>query len=119
MFEDNRMMKDRVKKYKDKDGKFETTDLKKGCQRFMYMYKSLAGKAKNDWQWRVKPKFHMVQELCEYLVDEIGNPALFWAYRDESFVGFIAELGGSRGGPNNIATTPIRIMDRYRALSKD
>ena len=62
---------------KDEKGQFDSSTLQSGCQKFLDMYKSLGGKATKDWQWKTKPKFHMVQELCEYMADEIGNPAFF------------------------------------------
>ena len=41
---------------------------------------------------------------------------MFWAYKDEDFVGFIAELAESRGGGHNVLTTPTRTQQRYKAL---
>jgi hypothetical protein len=95
---------------------FESSVCADSCRRFLMLYKSLGNNASESWAWLVKPKFHMVQELCEYMTEEIGNPSNFWAYRDESFVGFIAEVGMSRGGKNNAETTPGRVVKRYRAL---
>eukprot|EP00974_Lingulodinium_polyedra_P027846 2689942-Lingulodinium_polyedra.AAC.1 len=40
---------------------------------------------------------HTFQELGEFHTEDLGNPGLCWAYKDESFVGFIAELAKSRG----------------------
>eukprot|EP00974_Lingulodinium_polyedra_P126470 11198363-Lingulodinium_polyedra.AAC.1 len=58
----------------------------------------------------------MFQELGEFQTEELGNPRLFWAYKDESFVGFIAELAKSRGGGSVASTTPLKVVQRYRAL---
>ncbi len=98
---------------------FDPSVCADSCRRFLMLYKSLRENAKDAWAWLAKPKFHMVQELCEYMTEEIGNPSNFWAYRDESFVGFIAEVGMSRGGKNNADTTPCRVVKRYRALCTD
>ena len=98
---------------------FESSVCADSCRRFLMLYKSMRNNASDERLWKVSPKFHMVQELCEYMTEEIGNPSNFWAYRDESFVGFIAEVGMSRGGRNNAETTPGRVMKRYRALCTD
>lgn len=67
--------------------------------------------------WRVKPKFHMMQELCEFQVEEFGSPEAFWAYADESFVGFVAEFSHKRGGAANATSTCEAVLNRYRALA--
>eukprot|EP00969_Alexandrium_andersonii_P332349 14686696-Alexandrium_andersonii.AAC.1 len=48
--------------------------------------------------WKVTPKFHLFVELAEYQTTELGNPRLFGAYKDEDFVGWIADFAASRGG---------------------
>ena len=96
--------------------------------------------------WRAKPKLHLVQELGEYMTEEVGNPRDFWNYADESFVGsgrggwrggrerrekkqkqdwrygveerFIAQLALSRGGARAAGTTPHAVIERYRALAR-
>lgn len=70
-----------------------------------------------DLFWRVKPKFHLWVELAEYQCEYLGNPKLFWAYRDEDFMGWLAQLGESRGGPKQASTAARRILDRWRCLS--
>jgi hypothetical protein len=59
---------------------------------------------------------HMWQEMAEYMGTVIGNPRLFWAYKDEDFVGFISELAHSRGGGGMSSTVPRVAITRYRAL---
>jgi hypothetical protein len=53
--------------------------------------------------WRVKPKMHLVQELCEMSIGD--RPALSWTYRDEEFGGSLAQYARKRGGHH----TPIAI----------
>ena len=88
------------------------------CHRLCLMYSSL-GNGTDDVQasWRLKPKFHMMCELCEYQVEVFGSPEEFWAYADESFVGFVAEFSERRGGSANASTACENVMNRFRALS--
>ena len=82
------------------------------CRQFLLLYSSLGGGP----NWKVKPKFHMVQEMTEYqAVDMDMSPADFWAYRDEDFVGWVATFAGSRGGANNAGSASLRTIQRYRA----
>ena len=45
------------------------------CRRFCQMYKDAR-------EPRMKPKFHMFQELAEYSTPLLGNPRSFWNYAD-------------------------------------
>ena len=82
-------------------------------------YGALSKEAGDATCWRVKPKLHMWQELAEYQNVSLGNPKDFWAYKDEDFVGFIADLALRRGGPSTPATVPQRVLARYRALGRN
>ena len=46
-------------------------------------------------RWRLKPKLHMMQELCELQTD---NPSQNWTYQDEDFGGSMAACARVRGG---------------------
>ena len=85
-------------------------------RRFCLLYKALSAESDDERIWRMKPKMHMVQELVEFQVHDLGHPARYWTFQDESFVGEIAKLAMSRGGPRNVATCAQRTLDRYRAL---
>ena len=87
------------------------------CQRLCLVYASL-GDGTDDVQasWRLKPKFHMMCELCEYQVEKFGSPEEFWAYADESFVGFVAEFSERRGGSATASTSSENVLNRFRAL---
>eukprot|EP00974_Lingulodinium_polyedra_P016402 1588321-Lingulodinium_polyedra.AAC.1 len=66
--------------------------------------------------WAMKPKLHLFQELGEYMAHTHGNPKNFWNYKDEDFVGWLAKMARSRGGPKSAATAAKAVIDRYRAL---
>ena len=88
------------------------------CQRLCLMYASLGdGSDDASSPWRLKPKFHMMCELCQYQVEMFGSPEEFWAYADESFVGFVAEFSERRGGSASASTSCEIVMNRFRALS--
>ena len=87
------------------------------ARRYCLLYAALSGQADDDRYWRMKPKLHMFQELAEFQVYDLGHPARFWTYMDESFVGLVAKLAMSRGGPRNAAAAAKTVLDRYRALS--
>jgi hypothetical protein len=86
------------------------------CRQFLLLYKAIGANFKDPF-WKIKPKFHLMQELGEFMSAELGSPEHFWAYKDESYVGFIAQIASSRGGQNNAGTTPNRLIQRVRALT--
>lgn len=71
------------------------------CRKFMLLYVELERTAPAG-TWKMKPKFHMAQELCEF---DLVNPSLTWVYRDEDFGGSLAKTSKHRGGFN----TPFAI----------
>lgn len=56
--------------------------------------------------WSVKPKLHLMEEMFQYQVLELGNPAEYQEYLDEDFVGKVAPLALRRGGPTRIMQMP-------------
>ena len=98
---------------------FVPEDLARDSRKMCVLWKTLVGEAesKGDFTaWKMKPKVHLFQELCEYKALAFGSPELFWTYQDESFCGFLAKAAKRRGGQNFAATVPQRLLDRYRAL---
>ena len=93
------------------------------ARNFLLLYKSLgahAGGGSDPKLWIVKPKFHMMQELAEFQAPDLdASPATFWAYKDEDFVGFVAQFAGSRGGANHCQNSCVRTMQRYRAWVRE
>ena len=64
------------------------------CRRFLMLYGSLSDAARREHGdecvlWRIKPKFHMMQEIAEFVAPQYGSPRDFWCYKDEDFVGWI------------------------------
>jgi len=57
--------------------------------------------------WRVKPKLHLFQEMCEC---SNSRPSTCWTYRDEDFGGSMASTSRRRGGkasPSSMATAVL------------
>ena len=89
------------------------------CRKFCILYSALSQQAEKEGHplhWRVKPKFHTFCELAEYQTPLLGNPAKYWSYADQDFVGWVAKLAASKGGPKAAATTAKGVLERYRAM---
>ena len=61
--------------------------------------------------WRVKPKLHLFQELCE----SGSRPSTCWTYRDEDFGGCLAKLSRRRGGKKSPFSTAQSVLYRFIA----
>ena len=99
---------------------FPKDDAKIACLNAAHYYVLLAEEASSEDKraWVIKPKLHIFMEMGMFQVDELGDPMTYWAYRDETFVGLVSEIGETRGGPSDAATAPLRIIERLRALSR-
>ena len=95
---------------------FQAETLSRISYEFSLLYKALAEEKVQKTRWFLKPKLHLMQELCEYMVHDHGDPSGYWTYMDEDFVGFIAKMASSRGGPRKAKTAPTAVMARYSAL---
>lgn len=85
---------------------------------FLVLYTNLVKEAEEEghkW-WLMKPKFHLMAELVSGQTYELGNPAHFWCYLDETFVGLVSKLASSRGGQRTAVTTPTNVLRKYRSL---
>ena len=94
------------------------------CRQFCLHYGALSEEAArvraDTLFWKEKPKMHLMQELFEVQGRDFDmNPADFWSYRDEDFVGWVATFAGSRGGPNRCVSNATRVLQRYRAWIRD
>lgn len=85
--------------------------LADSCKRFCVLYGALEACTPDPF-WKVKPKFHLFQELCEL---ENTCPSTCWTYRDEDFGGSIATAARSRGGRQSQATTSFKVLTKFRA----
>ena len=97
-------------------------DLQRACKRFANAYAALEASADpGTAHWRIKPKLHLFQELCEY---SPRAPRLFWCYRDENFGNLCATLFQRRGGVDTQAKMARRFCcggaakRLFRTLSK-
>ena len=86
--------------------------MKENCKAFCLLYCALEATASNPMFWRVKPKLHLFQELCEF---ETGAPSLAWCYRDEDFGGTMAKLSRTRGGKSTPLATGTNALLAFYA----
>ncbi len=96
---------------------FDASKASLWARRFCLIYSDLSRKSSKENLWPFKPKFHLFIHLAEKQAAEIGDPSLFWAYRDEDFVGLIGAIAMPRGGKRLGTTMPNTVVDKYRALS--
>ena len=75
---------------------FSHASLSEHCRKFALLWRGLELTVGDGSPlWRIKPKLHQMQELCEL---SVSNPSLNWLYRDEDFGGTMAGLVRVRGG---------------------
>lgn len=70
--------------------------MREASRKFCILYSSLEQHFQGTMLWRIKPKFHLMQELCE--MTEGADPGAAWTYRDEDFGGEIAKMVRRKGG---------------------
>ena len=88
---------------------FSIAVLKEHCRKFCTLYAALVHDSDHA-QWRLKPKLHLFQEMCEMAA---SNPSLTWTYRDEDFGGALALMGRRRGGPKSVTSTAENVLRRF------
>jgi hypothetical protein len=93
--------------------KFNADALKRESIRFCLLYGALEEQAlaNGEKTWRVKPKFHMWQELCSMGI----NPTANWVYRDEDFGGYLAASSRKKGGPHSVKSTGESTLNKFRS----
>ena len=91
--------------------KYSSEVLASSRKRFCVLYGALESASPFPY-WRVKPKFHLFQELCEF--DSVC-PSTCWTYRDEDFGGSVAAAARSRGGFANQASAAYKVLTKFRA----
>jgi hypothetical protein len=62
----------------------------------------------------LRQKAHMLQHLVQDHVPAFGNPAKFWCYRDEDFIGSVKSVCARTKHPS---TLEVRVMQKIRILS--
>jgi len=63
-------------------------------------------------KWRLKPKVHLMQELCE---ESRHNPSTNWTYRDEDFGGSMAGFARVRGGKATAKVVGHNVLLKFQA----
>ncbi len=93
-------------------------DLQKACRRFANSYAALErevlASAPSSAHWRIKPKLHLFQELCEY---SPRAARLFWCYKDETFGDICAKPFQRRGGKDNPGKNSETLLLRWCCLT--
>ena len=56
--------------------------------------------------WKITPKLHLFQHLCEHQSVLFGNPRFYWTYADEDMVGHLTEVGATCH-PRTLACTAL------------
>lgn len=89
-------------------------DLQKASRRFANSYTALEAaellERPDSAHWRIKPKLHLFQELCEF---GTRDPRSFWCYQDESFGNVAARLSVRRGGKDNAAKNTESLLNAW------
>lgn len=74
--------------------------LARNCRNTCILWKSLQTHLQTlepgTNRWKMKPKVHVFQELCEFQTQERGSPMQAWCYKDEDFGGYLQKLQKKR-----------------------
>ena len=73
------------------------TELPQVAYTFMGLYGALSAEAFDSGRrmWKLVPKFHLFQHLCEKQALELGNPKFYWTYGDEDMQQHMASIAQS------------------------
>ena len=74
---------------------------------------ALSKEASDEKLWKMKPKMHMIREMCELQFELLGNPREF-----RTFTGVVSSMAHSRGGSATASTIPLRALDTHCPLSR-
>lgn len=91
---------------------FDAVALATSSRRLAALYVALEARSAYPL-WRVKPKLHLVQELCERIAQSRGSPRLYWCYRDEDFGGKTVVTARRRGGKLTPYVVSSRLLERF------
>ena len=92
---------------------YDGTVLADNSRKFCVLYSALESTVGATCpRWRMKPKTHLMQELCEM---HTHNPSSNWLYRDEDFGGSMAAFARRRGGPARPAVVSACVLMKFRA----
>ena len=92
---------------------FRHESLAEHSRKFCLLLAALEEHAGQDSKaWRLKPKAHQMQELCEM---SRSNPSKNWTYRDEDFGGSMAALARVRGGKAGPMVVGRNVLLKFQA----
>ena len=91
---------------------FDHLILKEESRKLCILLVALEKASPNNRLWRVMPKLHLFQEMCE--MQEVC-PSTCWTYRDEDFGGTLMQVGRRRGGSNNCKATATNCLLKFMA----
>jgi hypothetical protein len=86
--------------------------LQENSRKFCLLLVALETASPNKRLWRVMPKIHLFQEMCEM---QVGCPSTCWTYRDEDFGGTLMQVGRRRGGSNHPSATAKNLLLKFMA----
>ena len=69
----------------------------------------------DHYNWRVKPKLHLLAELTQVTVKTSGAPQLFCTCLDEGWNAWLVQAARPRGGRNVPTTIALQLLQRFRA----
>ena len=76
-------------------------------------FKASSPEASDDNLWKLKPKIHVTQDMCEVQSELLGDQR----DRDESFMVVVSFMAHSRGGWATASTIALRVLDTHRSLA--
>ena len=79
-------------------------------RKFCSLWVALDAATPSSVSWRVKPKMHLFQEMCEESQD---RPTCTWTYRDEDFGGSLAGMSRRRGGAHTALSTSRAVLQKF------
>ena len=65
--------------------------------------------------FKVVPKFHLMDHLCDLFASLWGSPRYFWTYSDEDLVGILTEVAESV----HMNTLPMSVLFKWMWLCFD
>lgn len=94
--------------------KFEAKLLAQNSKQFALLSVALEAFADSKF-WRVKPKLHLFQEMCEC---SNSMPSTCWTYRDEDFGGSMAAMSRRRGGRLSPGSFASSLLTKFAIRNK-
>ena len=92
---------------------YDAHELRENSRKLCVLWAAMeASQEEGSLLWRVKPKMHLWQHMCE---ESSSSPALAWTYADEDIAGALATMSQRRGGANRTKTIALTLLQKFRA----